>query len=397
MSKKRVWKILMVVLLAMSGFLLWGGGVQARVQGVCSNCHTMHNSQGNEAMTYDGGGPYRMLLRGDCVGCHAQAFSGNATGDIINSIPQVYVVDSGVGNGANYYKFGVYTGRGILAGGNFWYVTQGDEYGHNVKDLTNPDGTLTSPPGLLTTSYGPYERTYWSNEQVTCAGKFGCHGDPSYEDEFVALSGAHHADDSTLDGSTSGKSYRFLLGIAGMEDPDWEATVSSSDHNGYYATSITTRGSGNSTGTSPDSASINYLCAECHGKFHDYVLESSGSYGTSNPWVRHPVDFALSQAVTSSDNYTAYPNPSLYNAVNNVGDYFPDVPVGSTAYGFPVNNNGTVSSRVNFTGNDDIVLCLSCHKAHASPWPDALRWDYSACTAGTQNGDCGCFACHTNK
>ncbi|HFC97551.1 MAG TPA: hypothetical protein ENJ40_03700 [Thermosulfurimonas dismutans] len=378
--------------------LLWMGQAQARVSGVCSNCHTMHNSQGGNPMTYDNGGPYRMLLRGDCVGCHAQAFSNsNATGAIINSIPQVYVIDQGVGSGATLYKFDDFSSRGILAGGNFWYVTQGDQYGHNVAGLVNKDATLQTPPGFEP-NYGGVARSSWpAGTQVTCAGTYGCHGDPSKSDEFVALSGAHHADDSTLDGSTPGKSYRFLLGIAGVEDPNWELHPSSSAHNGYYATSITTRGSGNSTGTTPDTASINFLCAECHGKFHDYVLENSGAYGTSNPWVRHPVDFALSQAVTSSDNYTQYPNPNLFTSVSAVGQYFPDVPLGNTAYGFPVNNNGTVSSTVNFTGNDDIVLCLSCHKAHASPWPDMLRWDYSACTAGNQNGNCGCFACHTNK
>jgi len=34
------------------------------------------------------------------------------------------------------------------------------------------------------------------------------------------------------------------------------------------------------------------------------------------------------------------------------------------------------------------VFCLSCHRAHASPFKDAMRWDYS------DNAQ-GCLECHT--
>ena len=34
------------------------------------------------------------------------------------------------------------------------------------------------------------------------------------------------------------------------------------------------------------------------------------------------------------------------------------------------------------------VFCLTCHRAHASPYPDAMRWDYG-------NGAGGCLECHT--
>ncbi|RLD97852.1 MAG: hypothetical protein DRI91_04390, partial [Aquificota bacterium] len=52
-------------------FLLFLTGISmAKVTGVCSNCHTMHNSQGGSVMAFDGSGPYRALTRGDCIGCH---------------------------------------------------------------------------------------------------------------------------------------------------------------------------------------------------------------------------------------------------------------------------------------------------------------------------------------
>jgi len=46
------------------------------------------------------------------------------------------------------------------------------------------------------------------------------------------------------------------------------------------------------------------------------------------------------------------------------------------------------------------VMCLTCHRAHASPYEDMLRWDYTAMIAGSaDSGDynTGCFACHTGK
>ena len=44
----------------------------------------------------------------------------------------------------------------------------------------------------------------------------------------------------------------------------------------------------------------------------------------------------------------------------------------------------------------DVVMCLSCHSAHATPYADILRWDYSDMVAGG-SGSGGCFTCHTQK
>jgi hypothetical protein len=38
--------------------------------------------------------------------------------------------------------------------------------------------------------------------------------------------------------------------------------------------------------------------------------------------------------------------------------------------------------------HDARVFCLSCHRAHASPYSDAMRWDYGLSPAG-------CLECHT--
>ncbi len=356
--------------------LIWVGVVQAKVSGPCSNCHTMHNSQDGSAV--ETGGPYRALTKGDCVGCH----TGDITAGTKPTIPYV------LATAAPSYSFGTISGRTILAGGNFYWVknasTNPDAKGHNVVGVANQDGALgLTPPGYQQ-NYGTTARPSSWNQQLTCAGTYGCHGDPNYSDQFEAISGAHHGDDSTIDGTTVAKSFRFLLGVKGTEDSDWELTASTSDHNGYYAVN---RSAGN-LNSPDDPASINALCAQCHGAFHASVDYDSTA---GSPWLRHPTDYDMNNV--SAKEYGQYPNPTLFSnndfGVANVGDYFPDVPVGNTV--------GAANSQVLQAAGDAIVLCISCHKAHGSPYDDLLRWDYSTCTAGSANANCGCFACHTTK
>ena len=344
--------------------------VYGKVTGPCSDCHTMHNSQGGNDVV--SGGPYKALTKGNCVGCHTGTNNGS------NNIP--YVLDSS----APTYNFD--GTKNTLAGGNFyWVATSGgatDSKGHNVVGIASADAAIgQTPPGFNSSDYTTNGvGTDWSNNQLTCAGTYGCHGDHNYADDYQAISGAHHTDDTTIDGNSVGTSFRFLYGIKGTEDSDWEYTTSTSDHNGYWASDYND-GASNSF----DTASINYLCAECHGNFHKHSSIDDSTSGS--PWLRHPTDFDMNNV--SSKEYGNYPNASLFTSVSLAGDYFPDVPVGNTA--------GAVNSKVLQASGDAIVLCISCHRAHGSPYADLLRWDYSTCTAGSANANCGCFACHTSK
>jgi len=365
---------LSVILLACVTVVVWllcAPQAMAKVTGPCSDCHTMHNSQnGTDVVS---GGPYQALTKGDCIGCHT------GTNDGTNNIP--YVLQTS----APTYTFD--GTKSTLAGGSFYWVDDSggadDAKGHNVSGIVDADTNIgQTPPGFNSSDYTANGAvgTAWASNQLTCAGTYGCHGDHTKSGNFEAISGAHHADDSTIDGSTVGKSFRFLYGIKGTEDSDWEYAASSSDHNGYWASDY------NNGPGSMDSASINYLCAECHGNFHLHAQIDDSTNGS--PWLRHPTDYDMNNV--SSKEYGSYPN-TIYSSVSAAGDYFVDVPVGSTT--------GAVNSKVLQASGDAIVLCVSCHRAHGSPYADLLRWDYSTCDAGqtTQSSDCGCFACHTGK
>ncbi len=103
-------------------------------------------------------------------------------------------------------------------------------------------------------------------------------------------------------------------------------------------------------------------CATCHPDMH-----SSGNYV-------HPIDQSLGSTV--ANNYNAYVKSgdltgsattsftSLVPFAENTGDI-------ATLQSHAKNNN----SYLNGPGSSDKVMCLSCHRAHASGWTEALRFN----------------------
>lgn len=362
--------------------------LSAGVTGECSNCHTMHNSQSGSPMAtygatgeeWTGTGPYSLLVRGDCLGCHGMG-TGNRIETINGSeIPQVF-----------------HTDPDDLAGGNFAYITgtkgsgASDAKGHNVVDLgtSHLDSTLYAPPGGIVASGADHVNGGNVNStNLTCAGENGCHGPRTINSSvsgLSALKGAHHRnEDGLLDSADNVyDSYRFLHGVRGLENPvDGWQNVDASSHNEYYGETTPPRygcsGPNDKChvgGTlKPPNNTISGFCGLCHGNFHTLETASNTGIGAgSSPFKRHPTDIAL----PSSGEYASY---TTFNV---------QAPVGRTAVpGSPV---GTV------TPGSDVVMCLSCHGAHATDYPDLLRWDYTGMVAGGGTNTNGCFVCHTTK
>jgi predicted CXXCH cytochrome family protein len=373
-------KTLMIVFAVLLSVVLVYGYANA-IQGVCSNCHTMHNSQHDSQYSGAmGDGPNGYLLRYACVACHSGSnadFSTNG-GKTGWGAPIVLRSDAAPGGQG---------GTNTLAGGDFYWVANGsDAKGHNVADIngvgqdSNIGPTLGyTPPGwdpdassgLPIAGQVAGGEASWSS-QLTCAGKYGCHGDHTKTSSLDGIYGAHHqnpgTDTQVTNPTNIGESFRFLGNIKGLENNDWNYDETASDHNEYYGVD------GNANYANKDT--ISYLCAECHGVFHS-------SIGSSSPWIRHPTDIDL--ACTGSEEYCSY-NPDN----NNV--YSVEAPVARATV------PASASSTVTPSGNtDDIVMCLSCHRAHGSPQDDLLRWNYSTIQAGQGTTDNGCFVCHTSK
>ncbi len=354
-TRGRLFAICMIV-----GLLIPSGFVEGKVLGNCSNCHTMHNSQ-NSSVVDD----YELneaLLRLDCVGCHTGTNDGN------NSTPYIHNTLNLVDGGAEYGPSGIE--GDTLAGGTFKYVISDDNRGHNVVGITVPDGILFTPPGYDDSAFPAADGTIpgngnWNGEQITCAGTYGCHGTHSANSNAVAIRGAHHqgGGGAVAPGSDTSPEagYRMLVGVAGFEDSDWEYRPNLTEHNQYKGI--------DSPGQMTDRSTMSYFCAECHGTFHQ-------SNEISSPWLRHPTDYALSNTAFDSE-YRGYGGASH--------SYLPSTPLASS-------DINSVVSTINFTSSDSIVTCLSCHRAHGSPYYKALRWGY------IESNDGGlCSNCHTTK
>ena len=360
-------------------------GLAVAIQGQCSNCHTMHNYQDGQVV--NPGGPYPQLLNADCISCHTETTSGNV--DPVNSFsaPIVWSTTPPGGQGDGF----------TTAGGDFyWVATSGaatDSNGHNVSGVSNQDAAigLTPPgwdlaatPGALNDGQINSGAGTWST-QLRCAGLYGCHGNHSEADQTGALRGAHHGNTGLTttraeNPTTVGGSFRFLGGINGLEDSQWNWNETASVHNEYFGV--------NGNANYSNKRTINYSCAQCHGVFHSQIDDASAG----SPWLRHPTDIALPSDVTKEYQfYNPDGLPAGSGAVAGNTDYSIEAPVARPT----VPAVGGYSKDV--TPGTDIVMCLSCHRAHGSPQPDILRWDYTTMLAATGNTDSGCFTCHTTK
>ena len=404
-------KCLLFVLIVLLGLPL--AAAAAGISGDCSNCHTMHNSQeGNfmvEAFSDTGelaksAQLNQNLLRYDCLACHARGGEDNifpGFGVTQTQIPQVY-----------------HTNADDLAGGNFAYIsgTKGsgasDRKGHNVRDLfdngdtNSASATYARPPGFP--DYGGHRNNDpfgadFSN--FTCAGAAGCHGTRNQVLDngdkrvgIAAVTGAHHLSTDGLKNPnqmTSGDhnptalagGYRFIPGLkgAGNVEDRWQ-NASASSHNEYFGADVpldlenvscqACHVGGNPKTTSSaiqvPNQSMSGFCSTCHGDFH-----SAGDQGTSGAFLRHPSDFVI----PDEREYAAYQD---YNITAPVAR--PDLL--------------TIGDINKVRPGTDMVMCLSCHVAHASDYEGMLRFDYATMTAGSlgpEDDRNGCLACHTNK
>ncbi|MEA2084613.1 MAG: cytochrome c3 family protein [Thermodesulfobacteriota bacterium] len=333
----------------------------AKVTGQCANCHTMHNSQNGSDLSAE---PNNTLLTSTCVGCHSSNTSSTTYSLGGCTVP---VVNYTGGAPANY-----------LAGGNFYWVADGggndDTKGHNVFGIAGQDSEITAAegaPGFYASCGTAACHATLAVEQTSIpslgSGCQGCH-----------LNVMHHADDSATVVDSTGGYYRFLsghmsgngCGVNGIEDSDWHATKGADDHNEYLGS---VGGKTGSAGFYNNGNTMTAYCCGCHGNFHK-------QQNAGGAWIRHPSDAVLPDTTPDSE-YEAY---TIYD---------PNVPVARPDF------TGYTEPSATVTPGTDLVMCLSCHRPHGSPYSDILRWDYSLMSAGTTGAGAGngCFVCHSNK
>lgn len=303
--------VLTLIALLVAGLAIYGlqPSVDAKVTGVCSNCHTMHNSQDGQQV-YNGNTAY--LLKADCVACHTN--SGNIGDNTID-------ID------------GSTTAAGRFTNG------AGDTLVHNVAGLYGVDGTLgNTPPGNTTAL----------TSQLACYGTNGCH---------MRYSGTYHHSDTAP--------YRFLKLANGADVLGKESANREYDSTGNYNGANATNHNVYSASTSQG---ISRFCAECHPNFHGIA-----NTGGSSPFLRHPTDNLIPPTWTGvTVDYNNNPFAFDGSDYNNASTTAPYTTTGARVacvschrahgsayadllrFNYLTQNAGTGSSTVG---------CLGCHSA----------------------------------
>lgn len=344
---------LMTLGLGSAAFAFHSGGVAH-----CDGCHTMHNSQDGipyESHGHGGGGD---------VGTGHNSYltvGTDPSSTCLNCHISIYQAMSSDGS--------VYS-----PGGDFWWMTQdtpgprgavnaAEHKGHNT--IANDfgivaEGTLTNGPSNGAVTY-----------QSAWLGCNSCH-DPhgkknnNINPEPIIGSGSYG------EAGTAYGNYRLLGGIGydGGEQASGIAFVAGAPlavglHTYRGDTVPTPAGQG---WDERDNNHVDYgsgmseWCANCH----------SGFTAISSLEHRHPAsnNAHLNGFGATYDSYVATGDLTGSNGTS----YDRLVPfergVESTA------NIATLDpASTNGPDTNSNVMCLTCHRAHASPWNDALRWD----------------------
>ena len=324
----------------------------------CGGCHSMHSP--NPAGS-------RLLIGSDpsstCLDCHEKAGDTGPNGYHISTAaadmpagtaPLQKTPGGDFGWLKKTYTFVV---RGTTN------VEEGATHGHNIvaadkgytADATNtvaPGGTFSSSQLACNSCHDPHGKYRRLSD-----GTISNTGAP------IIASGSYNTSVTPLSGQAVGV-YRLLAGngytkgtatFAGVP-----AAVAPSTYNRTEASTQTRVAYGDSS--TGGHVAWGAWCATCHGDMH-----SSGNYV-------HKTDYALGDAVAG-----------IYNTYVKTGDV-----TGTSANSFSslvpfIEATGDYSTLASHAKNDDTYLngplstdkvsCMSCHRAHATGFPEMLRWN----------------------
>jgi predicted CXXCH cytochrome family protein len=193
----------------------------------------------------------------------------------------------------------------------------GDAAGHN---LVAPGHGLSADP-----RYGVAPGGSFPSNRLGCTS---CH-DPHGNDSYRMLRGA---------GPVMGGLVTFSAPAPVAVGIDRRTTAETpSRHNAYRS-------------------GMSEWCANCHGRYHE-----EGRGGS----FEHPIDLRLDDAVRR--RYNEYRGDADPQGGMEAAAYLPEVPFEDAANRPDSTSGPGPSSR---------ILCLSCHRAHASSAPAAGRWDF---------------------
>jgi hypothetical protein len=336
----------------------------------CTGCHSMHTP-----MT----GGSSLLINTDpsstCLSCHSGP-TQSSYHVLTYPAPASGVAPANLSPGGDFawlYKNYTFTVR------NSTTTENGQTHGHNVVAV---DFGLISDPDVTQAPGGTFP-----SSQLGCPschnphGKYrrigiGTTGDTTYTIATAGapIIGSGSYNNSAVPSATQAVGvYRLLWGAltAGtgtsatitppVPYPGVPAASAPSTYNQTEATNqvrvaygVTATGNGRTT--------WGLWCATCHTAMH-----SQGNYV-------HPVDQGLSSTIAGI--YGAYVSSSNTTGGVPATSYLSLVPFMENTGDYAVlkSHASNTGAFLNGPGTSDQVSCPSCHRVHASGWPDMLRW-----------------------
>lgn len=358
--------------------------------GDCDGCHSMHNSSGgaenvtNRALM-TGTGPYLLKANdqsGSCLNCHERA------GDIGPTTFHVSTPSTELQPGI--------PPRQLTPGGDFGWLkkdytwmssptgtvaySEGDRHGHNIvasdflylADKTNaqaPGGLSVYPSsGLGCTSchdpHGKYRRN--------ADGSIATTGRP------IASSGSFKSSPDP-DAAVSVGAYRMLAGQGYLPKSLTGALAFSYDPPAAVAPDRPNRSEAITQTRVAYGAGMSEWCMNCHFNMH-----TSYYPGTAN--LLHPVGATAKLGIIAKSTDILYSKADNYNRYVRTGDltglvdnsFLSLVPYEEGTTDYTVLKSHANADGSWLAGPDRTnaqVMCLSCHRAHASGWDGMTRWN----------------------
>jgi predicted CXXCH cytochrome family protein len=357
-------KIGLVIAAAALLTLGFGGAAQAFHSGgvaECGGCHAMHSPAA--------GGSFLMVgtdQSSTCLSCHEHAGDtgpssyhvSTAPGDMAAGIPPKQRTPGG--DFGWLKKSYTMTIRGTTS------TEDGATHGHNIVSVDKgyvADATNTTAPG----------GTFLS-ANLACNSCHDPHGQyRRLNDGTVAKTGAPIVASGSYNGATNEPAagtavgvYRLLAGAGYAKAPfaGVPAAKAPSTYNQTEATNQVRVAYGNSTATGHTSWGT--WCSTCHPNMHTNT--APGGYV-------HPTDVNLGSTVANM--YNAYVMSGIQTNTDATKGFLSLVPF--------VKNTGVYADLATLATNaltdgagptsTDQVSCLSCHRAHASGFPEMLRYN----------------------
>ena len=284
---------------------------------------------------------------GSCEGCHVmhEIEDGMPVVDVSGSLlrglspSDVCLSCHGTGDQA-VFGYDPLNPADNLGGGSFTYL---------LEDQINDDPTGSAPP---------ISGNHAGHSIVAPA-----HGLVSDPDHSVAPGGTFPANDlgcTSCHDPHGNTNFRMLYGAGPVQDGLFTFLYPAPDAEGLPvgAAGVVETPSSHTAYR----GGMSWWCANCHGQYHDRLGRAMFEH-----------DFERSLSGSEANRYNDYNGDSDPDGGSSLTSYLVQVPFEDPA---------STTTKTSGPGSGSRVMCLTCHRAHATSAPSATRWDMRIPTLG---------------